>query len=169
MHDVAPGGNDDAAENDIGGEDLGLGAIDGGPPPRIPDIVEQENSAAGSIHLHENFGVGVFQQPGTAGRRSTAPAKSRRGMLQQHRPARINIGPAATQDLGKIGKLPLRDQHHARQRARILIDVRILGMRKEFQVARLERRIDLVDRHAGGDEPHPQKICKSRMIRRIKR
>src|SRR5260370_1181408 len=108
VHDVAPGGNDDAAENAIGGEDLSLGAIDGRPPPRIPDIVEQENSTAGSIHLHENFGVGVLQQPGTAGRRSTTPAKSRRSMLQQHGLARINIRPPAPQTLTNICTLPPR-------------------------------------------------------------
>ena len=91
-------------------------------------------------------------------------------LLQQHRAARIDVRPVAVADHRvEIGLAPFGRQHYARQRARIFIDVGILGARDEIEIAGLERWIDLLDRRADGDEAHAEQVFQRRTIRRHQR
>ena len=93
-----------------------------------------------------------------------------RRVLQQHRAPRIDVRPAAVADHRvEIGLAPFRRQHHARQRARIFVNVGVLGARDEIEIARLERLVDLLDRHADGDEAHAEQIFQHRAIGRHQR
>ena len=47
-HDVPAARDDDGAEDHIGLEDLGVGAVDARAPPGMPDIVEQQDAARGA-------------------------------------------------------------------------------------------------------------------------
>src|SRR6266496_3247651 len=69
----------------------------------------------------------------------------------------------------EIGEPPVREHHHPRQRARVLVDVGLLGAAQERQIAGLERLVDLLDRNAGRDHAHPEKVGEGRAIRRIER
>ena len=77
--------------------------------------------------------------------------------------------PAGRRQLIEVRDLPFADQHHAWQRARILVDVGILGAGDEIEIAGLERRVDPLDRHAGRDQPHAEQIGEGRAPRRIER
>ena len=80
----------------------------------------------------------------------------RRGSTSGQPPSRIIASKSALP--------PFRRQHDARQRARIFVDVGVLGARDEFEIARLERLVDLLDRHAGRDEAHAEQVFQRRAI-----
>ena len=131
-HDVLAGRHDDGAEQHVGLEDFRGLAVDARPPPRMPDVVEHQEAAARRIGLDRDVGVVVAQDArGAAGARTR---RAGRRVLQQHRAARIDVRPAAVADhLVEIGLAPFRRQHHARQRARIFVDIGVLGARDEIR------------------------------------
>ncbi len=93
-----------------------------------------------------------------------AARKPARRLVQQHDAARVDAGPAAAHELAEIGKLPVRQQHHPRQRPRILVDIGIPGTGDEIQIPGLERGVDLLNRHSAGDEAHAEQIGEGRAV-----
>src|SRR5919198_2643778 len=137
----------------IGFEYFSIGSIDTRAPPRLPDVVEKEDAASWCLDRDHHFGISVTQQARAAGstsRRTERDATRRLG--KQHGVARIDRRPAAAQELVEVGEPPIRQKHHPRQRARILVHVSILGTCDETEIAGLERGVDLFHRHASGDE-----------------
>ncbi len=87
--------------------------------------------------------------------------------FQQHGLRRIDIrGPTVRDEIVEFRKRPVTDHHHARQRARILVDIGVLGACDEIQVAGLEFLVDLLDRHAGRDDPYAEQVREHRAIAR---
>ena len=127
-------------------------------------------AGAGSLDCDHHVRVPVVQQAsGTVLARGINPRQSCGCMLQEDGPLGIEIGPAGTKDFIEIRRTPVREQHHARQCARILVDIRVAGAPDEDEIAGLERAVDFLDRHAGCNEPYPKKIRKCRMVGGIKR
>jgi hypothetical protein len=63
----------------------------------------------------------------------------------------------------------LRHQQHARQGARVLIDIGVLGAGDLDEVAGLQALIDLLDGHAGRDEAQAEHVGEQRAVARHQR
>ncbi|TPW07320.1 MAG: hypothetical protein FD127_4503, partial [Acidimicrobiaceae bacterium] len=53
----------------------------------------------------------------------------------------------------EVGLLPVVDKQDAWQRSRILVDVSLGSVGDQRHIARLQPIVDLLDRHADGNEP----------------
>ena len=67
VHRVMPRRQRDGAENDIGAEDLDRLSVERGVPPRMPDVVEQQQPAVRRIDRNVDLGIGITLDPRRAG------------------------------------------------------------------------------------------------------
>src|SRR5438067_11496501 len=58
---------DHGAKDHVGFEDFSIDPVDAGAPPRLPDIVEQEDAADRCLDPHDDFGVAVAKKTRAAG------------------------------------------------------------------------------------------------------
>src|SRR5215211_3244895 len=89
----------DCPEENIGFEDRSGMAVNIGAPPRVPYVVEHNETAAGRVNLDNHFRIGIAHNPRGAVGWTAGPRIARRRILEQHRLPRIDSGPAGADQL----------------------------------------------------------------------
>ena len=138
----------------------------------MPDIVEEQDAAGGGrLDLDHHLGIGIALEARAAahaGRRAAGEAGRR--PLQEHGLARESAaGQPSCMTSSKLARRGIRQQHDARQGARIFIDIGAARSLDEGEVAGLERGVDLFDRHAGRDEADAEQVGHGRSVGRKQR
>jgi len=67
VHDVLAGRHNDGAKQHVGFENIHRVVIDARPPPGMPDVVQNDKSAAGRIGFDHDVGVLIAQDAGGTG------------------------------------------------------------------------------------------------------
>src|SRR5271166_3105097 len=122
----------------------------------MPDVVQHEEAGPGRVHGHLHFSVPIDLKGGSRlwhGNRSWLEGAYQRGLTpQEHRARRIEIWPTSVPSHPlEIRGQPIEGKHDTRKRARVLIDIRVAGVRNEREIPRLQVLVYLLDGPVGRD------------------